>query len=159
MRSFLAALALVAAGSFPALAQSDAQHILDAIFQMFDENHDGFVTTTEANHFIDTTFHEMDLKGTGRITPEAWLRFSFGLADLAADQGRSDAYDRTKIRIFKRWDRRDAGVLTLEDYRAGVLGEARKGLGEKTAQGDEMRIDFAAFQRAPFVRELMKSLR
>lgn len=158
MKSFLSALALLAATT-PALAQSDAQHILDAIFQSFDENHDGYVSTAEANRFIDKSFNDMDPKRTGRITPQAWMSFSFGLADLAADQGRSDAYDRAKARIFKRWDHRGAGVLTLEDYRAGVLGDARKALGDKATQGGDMRLDFAAFQRTPYVRALMKSLR
>jgi Ca2+-binding EF-hand superfamily protein len=159
MKSFLAAFALLAAGASPALAQSDAQHILEAVFQSFDENHDGYVSTAEANRFIDKTFHDMDPKHTGRITPQAWMSFSFGLADLAADQGRSDAYDRAKAEIFKRWDVRGDHVLTLEDYRAGVLGDARKALGETATQGGDMRLDFAAFQRAPFVRALMKSLR
>lgn len=159
MKSFLAALSLLVAGALPALAQSDAQHILDAIFQSFDENHDGYVDTAEANRFIDKTFHDMDPKRTGRVTPQAWMSFSFGLADLAADQGRSDAYDRAKAEIFKRWDQRGAGVLTLEDYRAGVLGDTRAALGDKAPQGGDMRLDFAAFQRTPYVRALMKSLR
>jgi hypothetical protein len=159
MRTFAAALVLLAAGTAPVVAQSDAQHVLEAIFQSFDENHDGHVSTAEANRFIDKTFHDMDPKNTGRITPQAWMSFSFGLADLAADQGRSDAYDRAKAGIFKRWDVRGDHVLTLEDYRAGVLGDARKALGDEAPQGGDMRLDFAAFQRTPFVRALMKSLR
>jgi Ca2+-binding EF-hand superfamily protein len=159
MRSFAVALVLLAAAAGPAVAQSDAQHILEAIFQSFDENHDGQVDTAEANRFIDKAFHDMDPKRTGRVTPQAWMSFSFGLADLAADQGRSDAYDRAKAQIFRRWDTRGAGVLTLEDYRAGVLGDARKALGDRATQGGDMRLDFAAFQRMPFVRALMKSLR
>lgn len=159
MRIFAAALLLLASGATPVHAQSDAQHMLEAIFQSFDENRDGYVSTAEANHFIDKTFQDMDPKHTGRITPQAWMRFSFGLADLAADQGRSEAYDRAKAEIFKRWDQRGAGVLTLEDYRAGVLGDARKALGDKATQGGDMRLDFADFQRTPYVRALMKSLR
>ncbi len=162
MRLFLVALALALTGG-AALAQSDAQHMLDAIFQLFDADRDGFITTAEANRMIDRTFSEMDTKKTGEIRPEAWMRFSFGLADLAAAQGRSDAYDRAKYEIFKSWDRRHAGALTLEDYRAGVLGDARKGLSSKGATGaapgsDEMKIDLAAFRRAPFVRRILRSL-
>jgi hypothetical protein len=159
MKPFLAALALLAIGAQLAHAQSDAQHTLDAIFQSFDENHDGYVDTSEANRFIDKTFRDMDPKRVGRITPQAWMSFSFGLADLAADQGRSDAYNNAKIEIFKRWDHRGAGALTLEDYRAGVLADARQALGDKSPQGGDMRLDFAAFQRTPFVRALMQSLR
>lgn len=160
MRLFLPALALsLLCGAAPVKAQSDAHHMLDAIFQMFDEDRNGFITAREANHFIDKTFSEMDVKKTGRITPQAWLGFSFGLADLAADQGRSDAYDRAKLKIFKRWDRRRAGALTLEDYRAGVLGEARAAMAEQPKDGERLRIDLAAFKRIPFVRQLLKSLR
>jgi hypothetical protein len=153
------ALSLALAAPLEAVAQGDATHLLDAIFQMFDENGDGFITTGEANRFIDKTFAEMDMKHTGKITREAWMRFSFGLADLAADQGRSDAYDRAKYKIFKRWDKGEAGALSLDDYRAGVLGDARAALG-RAARGDggEMRIDLAAFKRAPFVRQLLRSL-
>lgn len=163
MRLFLAALALgLAGGAAPARAQSDAQHTLDAVFQLFDEDRDGFITTSEANRFIDKTFAEMDPKGTGKFGPEAWMRLSFGLADVAADQGRSDAYDRAKYEIFKRWDRQGAGVLTLQDYRAGVLGDAREALAHrsgKNGSGEEMKIDLAAFKRAAFVRQILKSLR
>jgi len=160
MKSAAAMLAAaLALGAAPARAQSDAEHMLDAVFQMFDENRDGAITADEANHFIDKTFAEMDMKRAGKISREAWMRFSFGLADLAADQGRSDAYDRAKYRIFRRWDRSRSGALSLDDYRAGVLGDARAGLRPRPKPGAEIRIDFAAFKRAPFVRELMASLR
>ncbi|WP_457796338.1 hypothetical protein [Methylocystis sp. S23] len=149
--------ALLAFGSAPVRAQGDAHHMLDAIFQSFDQNRDGFISADEANHFIDKTFAEMDVRHEGAITREAWIRFSFGLADLAADQGRASAYDRAKSRIFKRWARGKSGGLSLEDYRAGVLGDARKAVGSKA--GPELKVDFAAFQRAPFVRQLMSALR
>jgi hypothetical protein len=142
----------------PAHAQSDAIHTIDAIFQMFDEDKDGYISTTEANHFIDKTFAEMDPKKTGRITPQAWLRFSFGLADIAADWDRSEAYNLAKMRIFLRWDRSHSGALTLEDYRTGVLGDARRGVGDKAREGEPLKVDLAAFKRAPFVRQLLKSL-
>ncbi|WP_424362738.1 hypothetical protein [Methylocystis parvus] len=157
MRPLFAVLAAsLALGAAPARAQSDAHHMLDAIFQSFDENHDGFITADEANRFIDKTFAEMDVKHTGKISREAWIRFSFGLADLAADQGRSDAYDRAKYKIFRRWNGGKADGLSLADYRAGVLGDAEKGVGRHG--GRELKIDFAAFQRAPFVRQLMSAL-
>lgn len=160
MKLLLAALVLsLALGAAPAHSQGDAEHMLDAIFQTFDQNRDGVITTSEANHFIDETFAEMDAKRTGKITRDAWIRFSFGLADLAADQGRPDAYDRAKAKIFKRWDKSGSGALSLDDYRAGVLGDARKALGGAPKEGEEMRIDLAAFKRAPFVRQLMRSLR
>ncbi|QGM99289.1 EF-hand domain-containing protein [Methylocystis parvus] len=160
MRTLSAALAvLLPLGAAPARAQSDAEHMLDAIFQMFDENRDGAISMEEANRFIDKTFAEMDMKHTGRISRDAWMRFSFGLADLAADQGRSDAYDRAKYRIFKRWDRSKSGALSLDDYRAGVLGDARASLRGRQKAGEAPRIDSAAFKRAPFVRQLMGSLK
>lgn len=159
MNHFLTALALlVAIGSLPAHAQSDAGHMLDAMFQTFDENRDGVITTAEANRFIDKTFAEMDMKHTGAISRDAWMRFSFGLADLAAEEGRSDAYDLAKYQIFKRWNKSKSGALSLEEYRAGVLGDARKAVGGKPKDGEDMKIDLAAFKRAPFVRQLMHSL-
>jgi Ca2+-binding EF-hand superfamily protein len=157
--AFSLALAAPVAAPLGARAQSDATHMLDAVFQMFDENADGFITTSEANRFIDKTFAEMDMKHTGKISRDAWMRFSFGLADLAADQGRSDAYDRAKYKIFKRWDKSRAGALSLEDYRAGVLGDARAAMsgGERGKDG-ELRIDLSGFKRAAFVRQLLHSL-
>ncbi len=159
MKLFLPALVFLGCVcAVPARAQSDAMHMIDAIFQMFDQDKDGYISATEANHFIDKTFAEMDPKKTGRITPRAWLRFSFGLADIAADWDRSEAYNRAKMRIFLRWDRSHSGTLTLDDYRAGVLGEAREGVGEKAREGEPLKVDLAAFKRAPFVRQLLKSL-
>ena len=159
-KNCLAALAVALAfalGPSSVSAQSDVDHVMDAIFHMFDENGDGFITTAEANHFIDKTFADMDRRHAGKITRDAWLNFSFGLADIAADQGRSDAYDRAKEKIFKRWDRSKSGALTLDDYRAGVLGDAKAALRGKT-NVDDMRIDLVAFKRAAFVRQLMRSL-
>jgi hypothetical protein len=159
-RAFALALLLALAAPAASIAQSDADHLIDAIFQSFDTNGDGAITTSEAVHFIDKTFSEMDRGKTGRISRDAWLNFSFGLADLAAEQGRSDAYDRAKEKIFRRWDRSKSGGLSLEDYRAGVLGDARAALRGKAKPSDgEMRIDLAAFKRAPFVRQLMRALR
>jgi hypothetical protein len=37
------------------------------------------------------------------------------------------------------------------------LSDSQKGVGANAAQG--LKIDFAAFQRAPFVRQLMSALR
>ncbi len=161
MKPLLAALVIFFAFSaVPARAQSDAEHILDAVFQGFDENRDGRVTADEANHFIDKTFADMDAGHTGTISREAWMRFSFGLADLAADQGRSDAYDRAKYKIFERWDRSGKGALSREDYRAGIFADARVALGDKAPADDAaISIDFATFKRAPFVRALLVSLR
>lgn len=153
---FAALVASLAFGAAQARAQSDARHIMEAVFQSFDENHDGLISTGEANHFIDKTFSEMDIGRSGKISREAWMRFSFGLADLAADQGRSNEYDLAKYAIFKRWNGgRDSG-LSLDDYRAGILGDARKGAGAQA--GQDFKLDFTAFLRAPFVRQLMSVL-
>jgi Ca2+-binding EF-hand superfamily protein len=151
-------VALFFSASLAARAQSDAQHVVAAIFHLFDENDDGYITTTEANHYIDKTFAEMDTRRAGRMTRDAWLKYSFGLADVAADQGRSEAYDLAKYRIFRRWDRDRSGDLTLEEYRAGVIADARatQPRGKKT--DDEIRIDLAAFRRAPFIRALVKAM-
>lgn len=151
-----AAAALLLAS--PAPAQSDAEHTIDAIFQSFDQNRDGVINAEEANHFIDKTFAEMDRGKTGKVSLNAWLNFSFGLADIAADQGRSDAYDRAKAKVFKRWDRSKSGALSLEDYRAGVLGDARAAALRKAKPG-EISLDLAAFKRTPFLRDIMRSLR
>lgn len=153
-----ALLVLLPFGATPARAQSDAIHMIDAVFQMFDADRDGYITLPEANHFIDKTFAEMDPKKTGRITPQAWLQFSFGLADIAADWDRSDAYDRAKLKIFRRWDVNHDKTLSLEEYRAGVLGEARIGVGRGAKEAEPLRIDLAAFKRAPFLRQLLNSL-
>lgn len=159
-KAFALALLLALAAPAASRAQGDAEHLLDAIFQSFDMNRDGFITTGEAVHFIEKTFAEMNPGGKGGISRDAWLNFSFGLADLAAEQGRSDAYDRAKEKIFRRWDRSKSGALSLDYYRAGVLGDARAALrGKAKPAGGEMRIDLAAFKRAPFVRQLMRALR
>jgi Ca2+-binding EF-hand superfamily protein len=164
MKPFFAALMLLLAFLLPARAQSDAAHMLDAIFQVFDENRDGVITTSESNRFIDKTFAEMDMKHSGSISRDAWMRFSFGLADLAADEGRSDAYDLAKYKIFKHWNKSKSGALSLDEYRAGVLGDAQIAVGGKPVEGkpvegQQLKIDLAAFRRAPFVRQLMRSLR
>lgn len=139
-------------------AQSDAEHLLEAVFYGYDDNRDGVITLDEANRYIDKSFKEMDPKGSGKITREAFRSYSFGLADVAAEQGRSEKYEKAKDAVFKRWDRAHAGALTLEAYRRGVLGDAGAAVGAKAGDGD-LRIDLHAFKRTPFVKTLMGSLR
>lgn len=147
----------VAIAPAAARAQSNAIHTLDAIFHNFDDDHDGVITAAEANRYIEKSFAEMDPRHTGKMTKEAWRAYSFGLADVAAEQGVSDAYERAKDAIFDRWDRRKKGALSLEDYRAGVLGDARGAVAGKATDRD-LRIDIDAFKRARFVRQMLKSL-
>lgn len=140
-----------------ARAENDADHTLEAIFHLFDENDDGFITIDEADRYLAKTFAEMDSGGSGRIGVAEFRQFSFGLADVAAAEGKSEAYEKAKDAIFNRWDRGKKGFLTLADYRAGVVGEA------KAARADvkpdpEGRVDFDSFKRARFVRQLMESL-
>lgn len=158
LRSAAGAFLLLCLAAPGARAQSDAEHTLDAIFHLFDEDNDGVITDAEANRYIDKTFKEMDGNHDGRITAADFRNFSFGLADVAAAEGKSDSYEKAKDAIFKRWDKRGAGALTLADYRAGVLADAaaaQRG-GARPQQG---RFDIRTFKRAPFVKEIMKSLR
>lgn len=158
-RTLFAALFFPFAFAAPSVcAQSDAEHVMEAIFFSFDDNRDGVITAEEANRYIEKTFKEMDPKGTGGITRDAFKNFSFGLADVAAEQGVSARYEKAKDAIFERWDRSGAKALSLEDYRGGVLGDARAALRGKVKSA-EIRVDLASFKRAPFVKSLIESLR
>ena len=60
LRMSAAALMLTLCGVAGAKAQSDAAHVLDAMFYNFDENRDGVIDAREANRFIANSFAEMD---------------------------------------------------------------------------------------------------
>lgn len=154
----IVASALLWLAPVSAPAQSDAEHVLEAMFYGFDDNRDGVITLDEANRYIDKAFKEMDPKGSGKITRDAFRSFSFGLADVAAEQGRLEKYEKAKDKVFQRWDKKRAGALTLEDYRRGVLGDASAAAGRQRRSA-EIRVDLATFKRAPFVMTLMGSLR
>ncbi len=143
-----------------AQAQSDAEHVLDAIFYNFDENRDGVIDAKEANRFIANSFTEMDPKHSGRITRAALRAYSFGLADVAAQQGDIARYDAAKDKIFNGWSHgRD--TLTLANYRAGVLADARAAMrnSRNTKRGAiALRINHKAFSRIPFIARLMRVL-
>lgn len=144
-----------------ARAQSDAEHVLDAIFYNFDENRDGVIDAAEADRFIARSFAEMDPGHSGRISRTAFRAYSFGLADVAAQQGDTGRYNAAKDAIFNGWSH-GAGTLSRAAYRAGVLSDARaairkKGAGKHRASG--LRIDHAAFGRIPFIHRLMNALR
>lgn len=134
-----------------AQAQSDAQHTLEAAFYSFDENHDGKISNDEITRYADSSFREMDRAKKGVITAEAFRDFSVGLADVAAQYGVSDRYERAKAKIFKRWSG-GKSTMTLEKYKAGVLADAA------AAGGGADGLDMQGFLRAPFIRQLMKSL-
>lgn len=147
-----------------AKAQSDAEHVLDAMFYNFDENRDGVIDAREANRFIANSFAEMDPGRSGRITRKAFRAYSFGLADVAAQQGDAARYDAAKDAIFNGWSHgRD--TLALASYRAGVIADARAAMRRPmraTRSGKRrptpLRVDHKAFNRIPFIARLMRAL-
>jgi len=144
-----------------AQAQSDAEHVLDAMFYNFDENRDGVIDSAEADHFIARSFAEMDPGRSGQISRTAFRAYSFGLADVAAQQGDTGRYNAAKDAIFNGWSH-GAATLSRAGYRAGVLADARTAMRTKRAGKRRMaglRIDHAAFDRIPFIRRLMNALR
>lgn len=144
--------ALAAIGAAPvARAQSDALHTLEAIFQSFDDNHDGVVSPDETSRYIDKSFKEMDPRGTGVITRDNFVNYSIGLSDVAAQQGVSDAYERAKAANFERWSG-GKNSMTLEQYRRGVLADVR-------AVGGDKGMNMQAFTRTKFIASLIRSVR
>ena len=164
LRMSAAALMLTLCGVADAKAQSDAAHVLDAMFYNFDENRDGVIDAREANRFIANSFAEMDPGHSGQITRKAFRAYSFGLADVAAQQGDAARYDAAKDAIFNGWSHgRD--TLTLAGYRAGVLADARAAMKTSpraTRSGKRrlapLRVNHRAFNRIPFIARLMRAL-
>jgi hypothetical protein len=156
----LCAVLLALIFSTAAQAQSDAEHVLDAIFFNFDENRDGVIDTSEADRFIARSFAEMDPGHSGRISRAAFRAYSFGLADVAAQQGDMGRYNAAKDAIFNGWSH-GADTLSRAGYRAGVLADARSASRKKQGgkrRGSVVRIDHAAFGRIPFIHRLMNAL-
>lgn len=131
-------------------AQTDAQHTLEAAFYQFDENHDGRISADEISHYAESSFKEMDRAKKGVISEEAFRDFSIGLADIAAQYGVSDRYERAKAKIFKRWSG-GKSTMTLDQYKNGVLSDA-------ATVSDATGVEMKNFTRVPFIRQLMKSL-
>ena len=164
LRMSAAALMLTLCGVADAKAQSDAAHVLDAMFYNFDENRDGVIDAREANRFIANSFAEMDPGHSGQITRKAFRAYSFGLADVAAQQGDAARYDAAKDAIFNGWSHgRD--TLTLAGYRSGVLADARAAMKTSmrtTRSGKRrlspLRVNHKAFNRIPFIARLMRAL-
>ena len=164
LRMYAAALMLTLCGVAGAKAQSDAAHVLDAMFYNFDENRDGVIDAREANRFIANSFAEMDSGHGGQITRKAFRAYSFRLADVAAKQGDAARYDAAKDAIFNGWSHgRD--TLTLAGYRAGVLADARAAMktSPRATRSSKrrlapLRVNHKAFNRIPFIARLMRAL-
>ena len=159
-RYFLVATLIALVLAPIAHAQSDAEHVLDAMFYNFDENRDGYIDAREADRFIDRSFAEMDPGHSGQISRASFRVYSFGLADVAAQQGDTSRYNAAKDAIFNGWSH-GAATLSRAGYRAGVLADARaamraKRTGKRRAAG--LRVDHAAFGSIPFIRRLMNAL-
>lgn len=158
---FLLGLVLTPVVAPGAQAQSDAEHVLEAMFYNFDENRDGVIDSSEADRFIARSFAEMDPGRSGQISRTAFRAYSFGLADVAAQQGDTGRYNAAKEAIFNVWSH-GAATLSRAGYRAGVLADARAALRTKPAgkrRRTGLRVDRAAFGKIPFIRRLMNALR
>lgn len=162
MKALVALLAVLVplAGAAPpikAATLSDQVHeVLLVVFQSIGTDENGMVRPRDADEMIRQTFSAIDVNQDGRVTPDEFKAFSMGFEYLAQVRGKLAPFTAAKAAVFRRWDANKTGVLTFQDYRAGLLGDLTRATGKSDAS--DLKLSLDELRNAAFIRELTEAI-
>ena len=163
MKALVALLAVLVplAGAAPpvkAAGLSNQVHeVLLVVFQSIGPDADGMVRPREADEMIRQTYGAMDVNHDGRVTLDEFKAFIMSFEYLAQVRGKLAPFAAAKDAIFRRWDADKSGVLTFQDYRAGILGDFTRAAGKDGTS--DLKLSLDEIKSAAFIRELTEAIR
>lgn len=98
----------------------------------------------------------MDVDHDGRVTLDEFKAFCMGFEYLAQVRGKLAPLAAAKDAIFRRWDANKIGVLTFQDYRAGILGDLTRAASKDGTS--DLKLSLDELKRAAFIRELTEAI-
>lgn len=96
-----------------------------------------------------------DASGDGHVTPDEFQAFSMGFDYLAQMGEKLPQFRAAKAAVFQRWDANKTGVLTFQDYRAGIVGDLTRAAAKGGPSDGKLSVD--ELKNADFIRELTAS--
>lgn len=135
---------------------SQVHQVLVLVSESIGTDADGMIRPQDADEMVTHTFNAMDVNGDGRVTPDEFQAFSMGFEYLAQVRGKLPQFRAAKAAIFQRWDARKAGFLTLQDYRAGIVGDLTRAAGRGGTS--DLKISLDELKNADFIRALAAAI-
>ncbi|MDX8350038.1 signal transduction protein [Cognatiyoonia sp. IB215446] len=108
--------------SVPATAQeeTDGRRLAQMAFASLDEANRGFIDQGEFSNFGGDVFVSMDTDGDNNLSLPEFLSWDYGMAPLAAEAGREDAYETALRVVHAFWDRNGDGVISRTEHRQSL---------------------------------------
>lgn len=120
----LLSLSLIAATlwTVPAVAQEDGEgrRLAQMAFASLDGANRGFIDQGEFSNFGGDVFVSMDSDEDNRLSLSEFLSWDYGMAPIAEEAGREDAYDTALRVVFAFWDRNGDGVISRTEHRQSL---------------------------------------
>jgi hypothetical protein len=158
--TLLALLVVFLAAIAPAGAAADlskqVHQVLVLVSESIGTDADGMIRPQDADAMVTNTFNAIDANGDGQVTAAEFQEFSMGFEYLAQVRGKLPQFRAAKTAILQRWDARKAGFLTLQDYRAGVVGDLTRAANK--AGTNDLKLSLDELKKAEFIRELAAAI-
>lgn len=138
-------------GSASGGEEGDVAAAVRAVFDTYDADRSGRFTPSESDRFLSNTFSAADADANRQISAEEWRRFGFGLASVAAQNGRAEQYEAAKRDIFNQYDADRSGTMSWEEFRTGTASEFEKA---HAGASDQLELTFEQYQQTASVRRL-----
>lgn len=120
----------------------------ESIAATMDADGDGGITAEEALSFAGPVFASIDADSSGGVSRAEMREWEFGMADLAAFRGRTQAYETAIAITFDAFDADRDGSIDEAEHSAGVA----RSVAQADADGD------GAMSRAEFLDRFVYSV-
>ncbi|WP_372572628.1 signal transduction protein [Ruegeria jejuensis] len=119
----LAALSLCIFFASPMTATADeneGRRLAELAFASVDSADRGFIDMGEFTNFGTDVFVSMDSDDSGKISLEEYLAWDYGMASVAEDRNRVDAYETALRIVFAFRDRDGNGEISKTEHRQSM---------------------------------------
>lgn len=105
---------------------TEGRKVGETIFASIDTSGRGSIHTGDLEQFRASVFSGMDYDDDGRVTYAEFAGWDPGFADIAEQDGRSDAYTTASKVVFAFWDRNGDGNMTETEMRFAMNADFRR---------------------------------
>lgn len=119
----LAALSLCIFFANPMTAtaeENEGRRLAELAFASVDSADRGFIDMGEFTNFGTDVFVSMDSDDSGKISLEEYLAWDYGMASVAEDRDRVDAYETALRIVFAFRDRNGNGEISKTEHRQSM---------------------------------------
>jgi len=129
MKRSLLTLALAAGLALPGAAtaqENEGRRLAGLAFGSIDARDRGYVDMGEFTNFGADVFFSMDGNEDGKLTIDEFMAWDYGMALVAEDRDRVEAYETALRVVFAFWDRNGDGEISRMEHRQSLVFDFRR---------------------------------